>query len=103
MDNEIDEYVDAVLAAVDLVPPGRVTSYGRVAQYVGRRLGRGGPRHVAKAMRQYGATVAWYRVVKSDRSLATEVAWRQAELLAGEGVRLHNGRVPKERWFDLPE
>lgn len=99
---EIDEYADAVLAALDLVPPGRITSYGRVAQYVGKSLGRGGPRQVAKVMRDYGASVAWYRCVKSDRSLAVEVAWRQAEMLSSEGIPLRNGRVPKVYWYDLP-
>lgn len=102
MEEEIDEYADAVLAALDLVPRGRITSYGRVAQYVGRSLGRGGPRQVAKVMRDYGASVAWYRCVKSDRSLAVEVAWRQAEMLSTEGIPLRNGRVPKEFWYDLP-
>ncbi len=100
--DEIDEYSDAVLAALELVPPGRITSYGRVAQYVGKSLGRGGPRQVAKVMRDYGASVPWYRCVKSDRSLAAEVAWRQAEMLSSEGVPLRHGRVPKEYWYDLP-
>ena len=37
----------------------------------------------------------WYRVARADGTLAPEVAARQAELLATEGVPLRNGRVPR--------
>ncbi|GAB3297130.1 MGMT family protein [Epidermidibacterium keratini] len=94
-ETEIDEYADAVLSAVEAVPVGRVSSYGAIAAQVGRALGRGGPRQVARVMRAYGAAVPWYRIARADGTLAPEVASRQAELLATEGVPVRNGRVPR--------
>ena len=95
LEPEIDEYADAVLSAVEAVPFGHVTSYGAIAAQVGAVLGRGGPRQVARVMREYGAAVPWDRVARADGTLAPEVAARQAELLATEGVPLRNGRVPR--------
>src|SRR4029453_13324253 len=53
------EYVTAVLAVVDLVPPGTAVSYGDVAEL----LGAGGPRQVGAVMSHYGSSVAWWRVL----------------------------------------
>lgn len=92
---EIDDYADAVLAEVERIPVGRVRSYGQIAETVGKQLGRGGPRQVARVMRELGAAVPWYRVTRADGTLAPEVAGRQRELLATEGVPVVNGRVPK--------
>ena len=62
---EFDEYVEAVLALVERVPPGRVTTYGAVAEAVGS----GGPRRVGRVMSTYGGAVPWWRVVRADGSL----------------------------------
>ena len=58
-----EEYVEAVLALVERIPPGRAMSYGAIADAVGARLGRGGPRQVGAVMAAVGGTVAWWRVV----------------------------------------
>ncbi len=58
------EFAQAVLEVVDQVPPGRVMTYGDVAEY----LGRGGPRGVGSVMARYGGAVAWWRVLKADGS-----------------------------------
>ncbi len=52
--------VEKVLRAVELVPPGRVISYGDIAALVGT-----GPRHVGTILREYGSGVAWWRVVNA--------------------------------------
>ena len=57
-----DEFVEAVLAVVDLVPPGTVLAYGDVAEL----LGMGGPRQVGTAMSHHGSGVAWWRVIKAS-------------------------------------
>lgn len=67
MDHE--EYVEQVLAYVEQVPRGRVTTYGSVAEAVGRKLGGGGPRQVGAVMATYGGPVPWWRVVRADGSL----------------------------------
>jgi len=60
-----EAYVEAVLRIVEAIPPGRVMSYGAVADAVGR----GGPRQVGRVMAQYGGAVPWWRVVRADGTL----------------------------------
>jgi alkylated DNA nucleotide flippase Atl1 len=57
-------YDEQVLAVVALIPPGRVMSYGDVAEY----LGAGGPRRVGQAMSRSGGDVPWWRVIHADGS-----------------------------------
>jgi alkylated DNA nucleotide flippase Atl1 len=61
----IDDYASRVLDVVDSIPPGRVMSYGDVAEF----LGAGGPRQVGRIMALWGGGVAWWRVVHADGSL----------------------------------
>lgn len=64
-----DEYVEAVLSLVESIPPGRVMSYGAVAEVIGAALGRGGPRLVGSVMANYGGAVPWWRVVTASGRL----------------------------------
>jgi methylated-DNA-protein-cysteine methyltransferase related protein len=57
-----DDYVEAVLTLVERIPPGRVMTYGLIAELVGR----GGPRQVGSVMSHYGGGVPWHRVVNSS-------------------------------------
>jgi alkylated DNA nucleotide flippase Atl1 len=59
------EYASRVLDVVDSIAPGRVMSYGDVAEF----LGEGGPRQVGRVMALWGGGVAWWRVVHADGSL----------------------------------
>jgi alkylated DNA nucleotide flippase Atl1 len=59
-----DDYVESVLALVEQVPRGRVTSYGAIAAVVGS-----GPRLVGNVMARHGGGVPWWRVVRADGSL----------------------------------
>jgi alkylated DNA nucleotide flippase Atl1 len=54
-----------VLDVADLIPAGRVMSYGDVAEY----LGQGGPRQVGRVMALWGGSAPWWRVVHADGSL----------------------------------
>ena len=58
-------YAEKVLDTVDLIPPGRVMTYGDVAEW----LGEGGPRQVGRVMSLWGGGVTWWRVVHADGSL----------------------------------
>ena len=58
-----------MLDVVDQIPPGRVTTYGLVAEAVHARTGRGHARHVGTIMSTYGAEVPWWRVVRADGTL----------------------------------
>lgn len=61
-----DDFEERVLAAVESIPPGRVMSYGDVAEYVGV----GGPRQVGRVMSRSGGSVPWWRVLHADGSPA---------------------------------
>lgn len=90
------------------VPPGRVTSYGRLAQLAG--LGRGA-RVVARWLAQLpeGSSLPWHRVVNSrgQLSLSPESAAgaEQRRRLLGEGVLIVNHRVNMAHfgWPGSPE
>ncbi|MEU9555947.1 MGMT family protein [Streptomyces fumanus] len=58
----LPEYAERVLDATEAIPPGRVMTYGDVAEW----LGEGGPRQVGRVMSLYGGGVPWWRVVRAD-------------------------------------
>ncbi|AUH40758.1 MGMT family protein [Streptomyces sp. CMB-StM0423] len=58
----LDEYADRVLSVAERIPPGRVMTYGDVAEFIDR----GGPRQVGRVMALYGSAVPWWRVVRAD-------------------------------------
>jgi alkylated DNA nucleotide flippase Atl1 len=60
-----EAYVEAVLSLVEQVPAGRATTYGLIAEAVGR----GGPRQVGRVLALEGGGVPWWRVVRADGSL----------------------------------
>lgn len=88
--DRVDErYVESVLSEVERIPPGRVASYGDVAE----RVGRGGPRGVGQVMAHYGSTVAWWRVVRADGRPVAGHEQEALRLLEDEGAPLRRGRV----------
>jgi alkylated DNA nucleotide flippase Atl1 len=60
-----ERYVETVLSLVEQIPRGRASTYGTIAEAVGR----GGPRGVGRVMATYGGGVPWWRVVRADGSL----------------------------------
>lgn len=83
-----EEYVEAVLVCVERIPRGRVTTYGAVADAVGERLGRGGPRLVGNVMARHGAPVPWWRVVRADGSLPPSHQGEARQCYLEEGTPL---------------
>ena len=88
---------EQILTVLAAIPPGRVTTYGRIAA-----MTEGGtPRLVARALRDLpeGYELPWFRVVTASRKLADHPgATMQRERLAAEGVVLDtHGRAPAER------
>ncbi len=61
----LPEYAERVLDVTELIPPGRVMTYGDVAEW----LEEGGPRQVGRVMSLYGGAVPWWRVVRADGQL----------------------------------
>lgn len=58
----LPEYAERVLDVAELIPPGRVMTYGDVAEW----LEEGGPRQVGRVMALYGGAVPWWRVIRAD-------------------------------------
>lgn len=84
----------AIWTTVSGIKPGRVMSYGQVAR------ASGFPRHsrmVSKAMSRSATSLPWYRVIKSDYTLAFDVGGeaynKQRALLEKEGVRFTGKKV----------
>ncbi|MEU1278428.1 MGMT family protein [Streptomyces sp. NPDC005805] len=95
--SEYPEYAERVLEVAELIPPGRVMTYGDVAEW----LGEGGPRQVGRAMALYGGPVPWWRVVRADGVLLPGHELRALEHYRAEGTPLREasraaeGHVPR--------
>lgn len=94
MKSELREQILTILAEI---PPGRVTTYGRIAAMTEGAT----PRLVARALRELpaGHELPWFRVITASRELADHGgAAEQRERLVAEGVLFDpRGRVAKDR------
>jgi alkylated DNA nucleotide flippase Atl1 len=72
---ELPDFAEKVLGVVEEIPPGRVMSYGDIAEY----LGAGGPRQVGRVLAMWGGGVAWWRVIHAD---GTFLSGHEREALA---------------------
>jgi alkylated DNA nucleotide flippase Atl1 len=99
---QVRDFADRVLGVVETIPPGRVMSYGDIAEY----LGEGGPRQVGRVMALWGGGVAWWRVIRNDGSF---LAGHEREALAryqregtplrtAGGGALHRVNMRHARW-----
>ncbi len=91
-------YAERVLDLVARVPPGRVTTYGDVAEL----LGAGGPRQVGRTMALWGGGVPWWRVVRADGTPAPGLEREALARLRADGAPLRaQGRrvdLDRARW-----
>ena len=85
--------VDRVLAVVELIPPGRTASYGTVGMVAGC-----GPRLVARVLATSGGQACWWRVVRSNGTIAEQLVAEGSRRLAEEGVPTRQGRVDLARY-----
>lgn len=92
--------VERILRAVELVPPGRVASYGDIADVVGT-----GPRQVGRAMALWGHDLPWWRITNASGRLPEDLLPEAAQHWRGEGIALaahgRGCRLPDHR-VDLP-
>lgn len=80
----LPEYAERVLEAAERIPPGRVMTYGDVAEW----LEEGGPRQVGRVMSLYGGAVPWWRVVRADGVLLPGHKLRALAHYRAEGTPL---------------
>ncbi|HEY8472719.1 MAG TPA: MGMT family protein [Natronosporangium sp.] len=90
---DTEEYVEAVLDLVERIPPGRVMSYGAIAEYLAPVAGRASPRRVGTIMAQYGGAVPWHRVVAADGRLVPGHEERARRRYAEEGTPMRGDKV----------
>ena len=85
-----EEQVEAVRALTAAIPPGRVRTYGDIADEVGLSS----PRIVGWVMRTDASDLPWYRVVPATGRPAAHIAREQLEHLRAEGVLADGDRIP---------
>jgi alkylated DNA nucleotide flippase Atl1 len=90
-----DDFDEAVHAVVRRIPPGRVMSYGDVAEY----LGAGGPRQVGRVMARSDGELPWWRVIHADGSPPPghEAECLAAQRAEGTPMRPDGARVDMRR------
>ena len=86
----------AVLDVVAKIPPGKVMTYGDVAEY----LGQGTARTVGTVMAKHGHEVAWQRVVQASGRPAEPLVEQALALLRAEGCPVRREKVvlAEARW-----
>jgi methylated-DNA-protein-cysteine methyltransferase-like protein len=84
-----DDDVERVRALVAAIPPGKVATYGDVANAAGLASAR----IVGWIMRTDSADLPWHRVIRSSGRPAPHLRSRQLELLRAEGVLAVDGKV----------
>jgi methylated-DNA-protein-cysteine methyltransferase related protein len=100
---DAEEYVEAVLSLVERIPPGRVMSYGAIAEVLAPVAGRSSPRRVGTIMAQYGGAVPWHRVVAADGRLVPGHEVRARRLHAEEGTPMRGDKVDMRAAAWYPE
>ncbi len=102
----MNPHYSRIWQTVQQIPAGKVASYGQIADLAGLP---GRARLVGKALGHSPTPLPWYRVVRSNLSLAfapgSAEAAEQSALLRAEGVILRGIKVPAQyRWQpDLAE
>jgi alkylated DNA nucleotide flippase Atl1 len=84
-----DALAQRILACIESIPPGRVMTYGDVAEFVEASS----PRIVGRVLALDDGSVPWHRVLRADGSLAEHLYTEQRQRLLAEGVRFHGNRV----------
>jgi alkylated DNA nucleotide flippase Atl1 len=97
---ESDGFAQRILACIESIPPGRVMTYGDVAEFAGTRSAR----VVGRVLALDHGTAPWHRVLRSDGSLAEHLYTEQRQRLLAEGVRFRGDRVDlaNSRWDGRP-
>jgi methylated-DNA-protein-cysteine methyltransferase related protein len=84
-----DDFTEAVIATIESIPPGEISTYGEVAQESGYP---GAARAVGNLLRTVPG-LPWWRVITSTGRLVPDKEAEHARLLRAEGVSVMKGTV----------
>ena len=84
-----DDFTAAVIATIDSIPCGEISTYGEVAQESGYP---GAARAVGNLLRTV-PELPWWRVITSTGRLVPDKEAEHARLLRAEGISVMKGRV----------
>ncbi|MFT3707127.1 MAG: MGMT family protein [Archangium sp.] len=84
-------WLEAVRRAVKAIPKGQTASYARVALMAGKP---GAARAVVRALHAL-KDIPWWRVIRSDGTLAPQIASQQRKKLVAEGLVVKGRRVQR--------
>ena len=104
MQTNAPSFYEKVYNVVRCIPPGKVSSYGRIAAMLGHPNAARAVGYALSALRRpdengyTSANVPWQRVVNSQGRISIRhreaTANKQAEMLRSEGVKVdENGRI----------
>jgi methylated-DNA-protein-cysteine methyltransferase related protein len=94
-----EEYLEAVLSYVERIPPGRVTTYGAIADALADVSGRNSARRIGTIMATHGGAVPWHRVVNAGGRLVPGHENEARRRLKAEGVAFKGDRVSQEAFL----
>jgi alkylated DNA nucleotide flippase Atl1 len=87
------DFTERVLQLIETIPPGRVVTYGLIADV----LGEGGARQVGRVMSLEGAAVTWWRVVRANGTLPPHLMTDAQEHWSAERTPVRRGHVDMEQ------
>ncbi|WP_158595325.1 MGMT family protein [Galactobacter caseinivorans] len=86
---------EAVYRVIEAVPPGRVTSYGAVAEIIGLST----PRRPAGAMRKAPEGLTWWRIVRGDGTMTAPLFARGRAHWDAEGTPRDEDRIHRSAFW----
>jgi methylated-DNA-protein-cysteine methyltransferase-like protein len=89
MAEDDDDFTEAVIATIDAIPRGEISTYGEVAQESGYP---GAARAVGNLLRTHPG-LPWWRVITSTGRLVPDMEAEHARLLRAEGISVMKGKV----------
>lgn len=84
-----EDFVSAVAAVVNAIPPGKVMTYGDVAAALGSRAARA----VGTVMARYGHDLPWWRVIRASGHPVISHETEAMRHFAEEGTPVTGTRV----------
>jgi len=84
-----DDFTEAVIAVVESIPPGEISTYGEVAAEAGFP---GAARAVGNLLRTTPG-LPWWRVITATGRLVPHHEREHAQRLRAEGITVNKGKV----------